>query len=52
MRLPSGPSITISFDCFGPLPVTPRGSNYIFLFTDRFSIRADMFAVTAAECYG
>ena len=36
-------------DYFGPLPVTPRGNTYIFLFTDRFSHRADIFAVTAAE---
>ena len=34
---------------FGPLPVTPRDNTYILLFTDRFSRRADMFAVTAAE---
>ena len=34
---------------FGPLPVTPRGITYVLLFTDRFSRRADMFAVTAAE---
>ena len=31
------------------LPVTPRGNTYIFLFTDRFSRRADMFVVTTAE---
>ena len=34
---------------FGALPVTPRGNTYIFLFADRFSHRANMFAVTAAE---
>ena len=27
----------------------PRGNTYILLFTDRFSRRADMFPVTAAE---
>ena len=27
----------------------PRGNTYILLITDRFSHRADMFAVTAAE---
>ena len=27
----------------------PRGNTYILLFTDRFSRRTDMFAVTAAE---
>lgn len=31
------------------LTVTPRGNTYILLFTDRFSRRADMFAVTAAK---
>ena len=32
-------------------PVVPqiRGNTYILLFTDRFSRRADMYAVTAAE---
>ena len=29
--------------------VTPRGNTYISLNTDRFSRRADIFAVTAAE---
>ena len=38
-----------SVDYFRPLPVTPRGNTYILLFTDRFSHRADMYAVTAAE---
>ena len=33
----------------GPLPVTPRGNSYTFLFTDRFSRRADMYAATATE---
>ena len=37
------------FDYFDPLPVTPRGSTYILLFTDRFSRRADMCPATAAE---
>ena len=32
-----------------PLPVTPRGNTYILLFIDRFSRRADMLPVTAAE---
>ena len=49
MPLPEGPGIAVSVDCFGPLPVTPRGSTYILLFTDRSSRRADMFPVTAAE---
>ena len=47
--LPNGPGISVSVDYFGPLPITARGNSYILLFTDRFSRRADMFAVTAAE---
>ena len=43
------PGITVSVEYFGPLPVTPRGNTYILLFTDCFSRRADMYAVTAAE---
>ena len=49
MPLREGPGVAVSVDCSGPLPVTPRGSTYIMLFTDRFSRRADMFPVTAAE---
>ena len=49
MPLPEGPGIAVSVDYFGPLPVTPRGNTYTLLFTDRFSRRADMYAVTAAE---
>ena len=49
MPLPEGPGIAISVDYFGSVPVTPRGNTYILLITDRFSRRADMFAVTAAE---
>ena len=47
--LPEGPGIAISVDCFGPLPVTPRGNRYILLVADRFSRRADTFAVAAAQ---
>ena len=47
--LPNGPGISVSVDYFGPLPIRARGTSYILLFTDRFSRRADMFAVTAAE---
>ena len=47
--LPNGPGISVSVDYLGPLPITARGNSYILLFTDRFSRRADMFAVTAAE---
>ena len=49
MPLPEGPGIAVSVDYFGSLPVTPRGNTHILLFTDRFSRRADMFAVTAPE---
>ena len=49
MPLPEGPGIAVSVDYFGPLAVTPRGNTYILLITDRFSRRAHMFAVTAAE---
>ena len=49
MPLPEGPGIAVSVVYFGPLPVAPRGSTYIVLFTDRFSRQADMFPVTAAE---
>ena len=49
MPLPEGPGIAVSVDFFDPLPITPRGNTYILIFTDRFSRRADMFAVTAAE---
>ena len=49
MPLPDGPGIAIRLNYFGPFPVTPRGNTYILLITGRFSPRADMFAVTAAE---
>ena len=49
MPLPKGPGIAVSVDYFAPLAVTPRGNTNTLLFTDRFSRRADMFAVTAAE---
>ena len=47
--LPNGPGISASVHYFGPLPITARGNSFILLFTDRFSRRADMFGVTAAE---
>ena len=47
--LPNSPGVAVSVDYFGPLPITARGSSYILHFTDRFSRRADMFAVTTAE---
>ena len=49
MPLPEGPGFTVSVDYLDSLPVTPRGNTYLLLFTDRFSRRADMFPVTAAE---
>ena len=47
--LPNSPGVAVSVDYFGPLPITARGNSYILLFTDRFSRRADMFAVTTAQ---
>ena len=47
--LPNSPGVSVSVDYFGSLPTTARGNSYIRLFTDRFSRRADMFAVTTAE---
>ena len=47
--LPNSPGVAVSVDYFGPLPTTTRGNSYILLFTDCFSRRADMFAVTTAE---
>ena len=51
MPLPEGPGIAVSIDYFGPFPVTPRGSSYILLFTERFRRRADMYGITAAQIY-
>ena len=49
LPLPSGPGVSVGVDYSGPLPTTPRGNTYILLFMDRFSRRADMYAVTATE---
>ena len=49
LPLPSGPGVAVRVDYFAPLPVTPGGKSYILHFTDRFSFRADMYAVSAAE---
>eukprot|EP00752_Nemacystus_decipiens_P004782 g4353.t1 len=49
LPLPNSPGVLVSYDYFGPLPLTPRGNRYILLFTDRFSRRADMFPVTQAQ---
>ena len=45
MPLPEGPGIQVRVD----FSVTPQGNTYILLFTDCFSRRAGMYAVTAAE---
>ena len=47
LPLPKEPGITVSVYYFGPLPLTLRGYVHILLFTDHFSRRADMFAVSA-----
>ena len=47
--LPNSPGISVSVDYFRTLPTTARGNSYVLIFTDRFSRRADTFAVTAAE---
>ena len=49
LPIPNGSGVLVSVDYFGPLPVTPRGNAYILLFTDHFSRRADMYAITEAE---
>ena len=41
--------MSLSVAYFGPLPVMPRGNNYILLSTDLVSCLADMFPATAAE---
>ena len=47
--LPNSPGVAVSVDYFGPLWITGQGNSYILLFADRYSRRADMFAVTTAE---
>ena len=47
--LPNGPGEAISLDYVGLLPITSNGCKHILLITDRFSRRAAMYAVTAAE---
>lgn len=44
LPLPKGLSMTVSIDCFGPLPTTPHGNIYILVFADRFSRRVDLYA--------
>ena len=47
MPLTEGPGIAVCV--VGPLPVAPCCSTYILIFAGRFSRRAEVFAVTAAE---
>ena len=49
MPFPERPGVAISVDYFGLVLVTPRSNTYMLLITDRFSCRADMFPVPAAE---
>ena len=49
LRLPNGPGILVSVDCFVPPLITPQRTVYILLFTDRFSRRASMYATTEVE---
>ena len=49
MPLPEHPGLTVNVDYFEPLPVTPGGNTYILIFTYRFSRRAGVSHVTAAE---
>lgn len=44
LPLPNGLDMVVSVDYFEPLLVTPRGNSYVFIFTDRFSHRADVFS--------
>ena len=49
MPLPNGPGEVISWDYFGPLPLTESGNKYILFFTDRFSRHATMYAVSESN---
>lgn len=49
MLLPEGPGIDMGVDYFRPLSATAQGDCCILLVTDHFSLRAGMFAATAAE---
>ena len=49
MPMSEGPAIAVSVDYFSPIPVTSPGNTYILFFTDRFSRRADMYAITVAK---
>lgn len=43
-----GPGVSVGADYFGPLLNTSLGNTFVLLFTDRFSRRADVYAVTTA----
>lgn len=47
--LPNCPGDVMPVDLFGPLSVTAQGNQQILPSTDRFSRRAAMYAMTAAE---
>ncbi|CAB1116000.1 unnamed protein product [Ectocarpus sp. CCAP 1310/34] len=49
MPLPQRPGTVVGVDFLGSLSVTAKGNSYILLFTDRFSRKAHMFAVTTSE---
>ena len=49
LPLPNGPGILVNVDYSGPLPLTLRGNACILLFTDRFSLPADIDATTEAQ---
>ena len=49
LPLPSDFGVAVSVAYFGPLPIIRQESSYLLLLTNRFSRRADMYAVSAAE---
>ena len=49
MPLHNGPGQNVSFDYFGPLPITQNGNKHILLYTDRFSRHIVAYAVTQDE---
>lgn len=49
LPLPSRPGQIISFDLLGPLPVTVKGNEYVFLVVDLFSRHAEAYAITKGE---
>lgn len=49
MPLQEGPGIVTIVDYLGPLPIMPQGNSHILLITDRLSLRADTFSVSAPE---